>query len=103
MWRDLEEEAIYIGLDLNYFWTLTPKQWKKYVKVFNKKREEELKEKDSFNYVLGKYIAYAFNDPKHYPSKPFSEIKEPPKIMTADEMERKARINTAMLGGVVKK
>jgi hypothetical protein len=102
MWRDMEEDAIRIGLDLHYFWTLTPKQWEKYVKVFIEKEKQRLKEVDTLNYLLGKYVAYGVNDPKHYPSKPFTEKDTDLKPMTDEEMERQARRNTIKMGGVIK-
>ena len=102
MWRDMEEDAIRIGIDLHYFWTLTPKQWEKYVKVFNEKEKQRLKEVDTLNYLLGKYVAYGVNDPKHYPSKPFTEKDTDLKPMTDEEMERQARRNTIKMGGVIK-
>ena len=102
MWRDMEEDAIRIGLDLHYFWTLTPKQWEKYVKVFNEKEKQRLKEVDTLNYLLGKYVAYGVNDPKQYPSKPFTEKDTDLKPMTDEEMERQARRNTIKMGGVIK-
>lgn len=102
MWRDMEEDAIRIGLDLHYFWSLNPKQWEKYVKVFNEKEKQRLKEIDTLNYVLGKYVAFGVNDPKHYPSKPFSENDTDLKPMTDEEMERQARRNTIKIGGVIK-
>lgn len=101
MWRDLEEDAIAIGLDLHYFWSLNPKQWGKHVKVFRQKEKQRLKKKDLFNYMLGKYVAYAFNDPKHYPSKPFTEKNTDLEPMTDEEMERQARRNTIKMGGVI--
>lgn len=101
MWRDMEEDAIAIGLDLHYFWSLNPKQWAKHVKVFKQKEKQRLNEKDLFNYMLGKYVAYAFNDPKHYPSKPFTENNTDLKPMTDEEMERQARRNTIKMGGVI--
>lgn len=102
MWRDMEEDAIRIGLDLHYFWTLTPKQWEKYVKVFNEKEKQRLKEVDTLNYLLGKYVAYGVNDPNHYPSKPFTEKDTDLKPMTDEEMEKQARRNTIKMGGVIK-
>ena len=101
MWRDMEEYAIAIGLDLHYFWSLNPKQWAKHIKVFNKKEQERLREADTLNYLLGKYVAFAFNDPKHYPSKPFTEKNTDLKPMTDEEMERQARRNTIRMGGVI--
>lgn len=97
----MEEDAITIGLDLHYFWSLNPKQWAKHIKVFTEKEQQRLKEKDLFNFILGKYIAYAFNDPKHYPSKPFSERDTDLKPMTDEEMEKQARRNTIKMGGVI--
>lgn len=102
MWRDMEEDAIRIGLELHYFWTLNPKQWEKYVKVFNEKEKQRLKEVDTLNYLLGKYVAYGVNDPKHYPSKPFTEKDTDLKPMTDEEMEKQARRNTIKMGGVIK-
>ena len=101
MWRDMEEDAITIGLDLHYYWSLTPKQWAKHIKVFKEKEQQRLKEKDLFNFMLGKYVAYAFNDPKHYPSKPFTEQNTDLEPMTDEEMERQARRNTIKMGGVI--
>ena len=97
----MEVDAILIGLDLHYFWTLNPKQFAKHVKVFNEKEQERLKEKDLFNFMLGKYIAFAFNDPKKYPSKPFLENDTDLKPMTDEEMEKQARRNTIKMGGVI--
>lgn len=97
----MEEDALRIGLDIHYFWSLNPKQWAKHVKVFNQKEQERLKEKDMMNYMLGKYVAYAFNDPKKYPSKPFLEQNTDLQPMTDEEMERQARRNTIKMGGVI--
>ena len=102
MWRDMEEDAIRIGLDLNYYWSLNPKQYEKHIKVFKEKEEMRFKEVDTFNYILGKYIAYAVNDPKHYPNKPFTEKNTELKPMTDEEMEKQARRNTIKMGGVIK-
>ena len=101
MWRDMEEDAIVIGLDLHYYWSLNPKQYAKHIKVFNQREQQRLKEIDTFNYMLGKYIAYAYNDPKKYPSKPFLENDTDLKPMTDEEMEKQARRNTIKMGGVI--
>lgn len=97
----MEEDAIAIGLDLHYFWSLNPKQWAKHVKVFTQKEKQRLKETDMFNFLLGKYVAYAFNDPKRYPSQPFTEKNTDLKPMTDEEMERQGRRNTIKMGGVI--
>ena len=101
MWREMEGDALLIGLDLHYFWSLTPKQYAKHIEIFNKKEQSRLKEADLLNFMLGKYIAYAFNDPKKYPSKPFLENDTDLKPMTDDEMEKQARRNTIKMGGVI--
>jgi hypothetical protein len=47
-----------------------------------------------FNWLLGKYIAYAVNDPKKYPKEPFmqSEGKSKElKPMTAQQMQEFAK------------
>lgn len=102
MWRDMEEDAIRIGLDLHYYWSLNPKQWEKYIRVFKEKEKNRLKEVDTLNYLLGKYIGFAVNDPKHYPKKPFTENDTELKPMTDEEMEKQARRNTIKMGGVIK-
>lgn len=102
MWREMEEDAIRIGLDLHYFWSLNPKQWAKHVKVFAEKEEHRLKENDLLNFILGKYIAFAVNDPKKYPNKPFTEKTTQLEPMTDEEMEKQARRNTIKMGGVIK-
>ncbi len=90
-----------MGLDLNYFWSLDVTQWIKHVKMFNKKENDRLKELDMFNYMLGKYVAWAVNDPKHYPKQPFTSQNTSLKPMTDEEMERQARRNTIRMGGVI--
>lgn len=97
----MEEDAIKIGLDLHYFWSLNVKQYIKHLRVFNEKQQENYKKRDGLNYMLGQYISYAFNDPKHYPRKPFSEENTHLKPMSDEEMEKQARRNTIKLGGVV--
>lgn len=98
----MEEDAIRIGLNLHYFWSLTPKQWEKHIKVFNEKEQLRLKEADTLNYILGKYIAYAVNDPKKYPDKPFTDNDTKLKPMSDEDMEKQARRNTIRMGGVIK-
>ena len=101
MWRGMEEDAIRIGLDLHYFWSLNPKQWDKHVKIFEEKEMQRLREVDTMNYILGKYIAFAVNDPKHYPTKPYTDKNTELKPMSDEEMEKQARRNTIKMGGVI--
>ena len=90
-----------MGLDLHYYWSLNPKQWAKHIKAFENREQKRLREQDLFNFMLGKYVAYAFNDPKHYPSKPFTDKDTDLKTMTDEEMERQARRNNIKMGGVI--
>ena len=101
MWRDMEADAIRMGVDLHYFWSLNPKQWAKYVEVYIEKEKMRIKEVDMFNFILGKYIAYAVNDPKHYPKKPFTHNDTDLKPMSDEDMEKQARRNTIKMGGVI--
>ncbi len=89
-----------IGLHLDYFWSLTPKQFQKYINVYEKREERRLKEKDMLNHILGKYIAFAYNDPKKYPEEPFTSSVNNTE-MNDDDMERVAMKITAKMGGVV--
>ena len=101
MWRDHEEDAFYIGLSMEEYWNMNRRQFDKCVKVFNKKIEEDLKKSDAMNHALGRYIAFAFHDPKHYPEKPFSNHETVKDKMTDEEMEMQARKITMALGGKV--
>lgn len=44
------ESAIYIGLSPNEFWELTPREFIFYIKVFNRKYEENQKEQAAWSY-----------------------------------------------------
>lgn len=89
---------------MDYFWHLDVKQFEKHVKVYNEQERAKLEQKDALNHLLGQYIAYAFNNPKKYPTRPFLENKETEKVeeMLDSEMERQAKINTVLMGGVIK-
>jgi hypothetical protein len=72
---------------------------KKYINNYVEKEKQRVKEIDVNNYNLGKYIAYAVNDPQHYPDKPF--LVEP-EMFEGEDMERIAKKNTILLGGKIK-
>lgn len=65
-------------------------------------QRERIKESDFLNHILGKYIGYAINDPKKYPSKPFlyEEVKK--EVMNDEQMERKMRELNRAFGGIEK-
>ena len=76
-------------------------EFEKYVKVYIEKEENRAREMDMNNFNLGKYIAYAVNDPKKYPKKPFLAKEEANKVMSNEEMDRVMRRNTIILGGKI--
>ncbi len=91
-----------MGLDLEYYWTITPKQLEKHVEVFKKTEENRAKAIDWQNFHLGKYVGIAVNDPKKYPQKPFlHDTRKKP--MTPEEMEARVRRMTLILDGKVQK
>lgn len=70
--------------------------------MHEQKQKEEVKIKDWLNFLLGQYIAFAINDPKKYPKKPFLAKEEKQKgVMTPEEMEKIAMRNTIILGGKI--
>ena len=98
----MEVEAIRIGLDLHYFWSLTPKQFEKHLEMFNENEKKRVTEIDMLNHLLGRYIAIAFNDPKSYPERSFLDTSnDVMQVMTDEEMELRARRNTLKMGGVI--
>lgn len=48
----------------------------KRVKIYNETIKEREVLKDYHNYLLGRYMIYAYNDPKKYPKKPFLQVSE---------------------------
>lgn len=94
-----------VGVDLETYWTETPKQFEKHVEVYIEREKQRAKEMDVNNYNLGRYIAIAVNDPKKYPKKPFladKDLNVERKDMTSEEMERVVKRNNIILGGKVK-
>ena len=70
--------------------------------MYIEKEENRAREMDMNNFNLGKYIAYAVNDPKKYPKKPFlAKREEVGKIMSNEEMDKVMRRNTIILGGKI--
>jgi len=43
------------------------------VEGYRARHEQQLKEQDALNHLLGKYLIYSFNAPKKYPKHPFME------------------------------
>ena len=73
----------------------------KYAKVYNKKQKDKLVKQDMLNWLLGKYIAYSFNEPKKYPTKPFLKDNTQCGSMSSEEMEEVAKRNCMKLGGEI--
>jgi len=84
---------------------MTPKQYEKFRAAHLEHEKSRFKQADVLNHILGRYIAYSFNDPSKYPEMPFlsggasDDLPE----MTDEEMERQARRNTIRLGGEIKR
>lgn len=97
----MEVEAIKIGLDLHYFWSLTPKQFEKHLEVYAENEKKRITEKDMLNHLLGKYISFAFHKPADYPDRSFLDTSQTLVEMTDEEMERQAKRNTIKMGGVI--
>ena len=69
-WRDNESRAFEIGLKIDEYWNLSPAEFRNCVAGFNSKQKAEIERADALNHILGRYISFAVNDPKHYPRKP---------------------------------
>lgn len=90
------------GMEMERYWETTPKEYSQYVEVYTKLEERRAQEMDYDNFNLGKYIAFAVNDPKKYPKKPFLwEEDERKKVMTENEMDWMMRKNTIKMGGII--
>ena len=90
------------GLRMSRYWETTPREYFQYLEVYKNIEENRAKEMDYNNFNLGKYIAYAVNDPKKYPKKPFLwEGEEKKKDMTGEQMDKRMRRNTIILGGTI--
>lgn len=101
VWREHEEEAIYMGLNLDYYWSLNPKQYKKHQEAYQRRIDDEIKRQDLLNYALGRYISFAFHEPNKYPRKPFTSTNVESVQQTAEQMEQAAMIITTTLGGTI--
>lgn len=84
------------------YWEMQPIKFEKYINAYVEQKEREAEEIDIANYNLGKYIAYAVNDPKKYPKKPFLHKQKAKKEMTDEEMDKVMRETTIKLGGTIK-
>ena len=66
-WQKNESRAFEIGLKIDEYWNLSPAEFRNCVAGFNSKQIERA---DTLNHILGRYISFAVNDPRHYPRKP---------------------------------
>lgn len=86
---------------MEYYWKLNPKQFRKHVKVWQEKTNEDIKKQDLLNFMLGDYIRIAFHAPGDYPSKSKLSDSSYMDPMSDEEMEKQARKNTIKMGGVI--
>lgn len=94
-WASNEEDAIAIGLTIDQWWQLTPREGRLYFSAYRKRLEREFKARDTANFILGKYIGIAVNAPKKYPHEPMSagEFNEPEENQTLMDETDEAKIN----------
>lgn len=69
-WQKNESRAFEIGLKIDEYWNLSPAEFRNCVAGFNSRQKAEIERADTLNHILGRYISFAVNDPKHYPRKP---------------------------------
>lgn len=86
---------------------MNPKQFEKHVENYVDTEKERAKELDTNNFLLGRYMLYAYNDPKHYPAKPFlveaEERKKAEKtVMTDEDMAKQMKRNFILFSGMRK-
>lgn len=84
---------------------MTPREARVYFRAYRKKIERDFKARDTENFILGKYVMLAFNNPNKYPKQPVSqEIGEEEDQNNQDVMTEadEARLN-ALFGSFAKK
>ena len=79
---------------------MTPKIFKKYINAYKRQKDDM----DALNYDLGIYIGLAVNNPKKYPTKPYSqtETQQLEKNMSDERMKEKGKQIAIMFGGEIK-
>jgi hypothetical protein len=84
-----------MGVTPNEFWQMSPRQIRVLADGFAEREKRQTELTDLLNHMLGKYIRYAFNDPKHYPKKPFLDSTKEVKrhiAYTGAQRQRYARL-----------
>lgn len=72
---------------------MTVGQFSRCVEGYGKRIEQQAKQIDNLNHILGGYIATGVNDPKKYPRKPKLADQEEVSVYKSDEeYERIARM-----------
>ncbi|CAM3608170.1 hypothetical protein ERUR111494_02580 [Erysipelothrix urinaevulpis] len=91
-----------MGLNLDYYWSLNPKQFQKHYDAYNSQVRERVEYDDFINHMLGRYVMIAVHDPENYPEEPFTSLKtKVEEKMTDERMEKIARRNTLLMGGEI--
>ena len=87
-----------IGLTIDAWWNLTPREAQVYFRAYEKKQERQLQMADTANYILGKYVMMAVNKPGSYPDEPLSLKRAKESANGDDQMtdEDEAKINAIM-------
>lgn len=80
---------------------MTPGQFQRCLKGYNKRLQADMKMQDSLNFILGQYITIGFNNPKKYPKKPRLSEPERKRYLTNEELMKEAKAMTIRMGGTV--
>lgn len=98
----MEDVAIQIGLDLIYYWQLTPYQLNKHISAYNNKLQADYNLYDEIAFTIGIYVMKGFHDPENYPTLPISQSTQKTNEKMSDaDMEKMARRNTIRTGGEI--
>lgn len=90
------ETAIRMGVSINEFNEMTPKEFTLYIKVYNEKRKE--KDKDN---ITNAYLGAAWQRAKKLPNlkRLFDQEQQPKKQMTPEQMLKKVMELNKAFGG----
>lgn len=95
-WEEGEKIAIQIGLDLTYYWSLTPRQFEKHIDVYEQKERQKYDDYDAILWRLGIYVGIAHHRPKEYPKKPILAKEE----MSVEDMKDQMKVNAKIINTI---
>lgn len=79
------------------YWQLTLGQFKRALEGYRRRTQDEARNADALNHILGSYIAKAFHQPNKYPKQPLLAEKDATqqsnnRVMSDDEMNLIGRL-----------